>query len=204
MFCRWEVWEGKVNFAFVRWFINLSSSFFSLKVNLNFWYKCAIRNWLCTRGLKFLVYYHVMFISAAMLKQVVKKKIYTDFCVCVCFISFYFSGQMLTCYIFSVSQAKTHCMLDFSFWSNLIMKQVVRVLQGNPSLVTALAAIILVFLVHPALGLFVLLFSHSLCCHSMLCWYGSSLNSFLDCSYDVWINQGNKFVAYSWICITIC
>ncbi|KAM4124714.1 hypothetical protein ACB094_01G252200 [Castanea mollissima] len=74
---RWEVWEGKFNFAFVRWFINLSSSFFSLKV--------------------------------------------------------------------------------------------VRVLQGNPSLVTALAAIILVFLVHPALGLFVLLFSHSLCCHSMLC-----------------------------------
>lgn len=74
---RWEVWEGKVNFAFVRCFINLSSSFFSLKV--------------------------------------------------------------------------------------------VRVLQGNPSLVTALAAIILVFLVHPALGLFVLLFSHSLCCHSMLC-----------------------------------
>lgn len=122
----------------------------------------------------------------------------------VCFISFYFSGQMLTCYIFSVSQAKTHCMLDFSFWSNPIMKQVVRVLQGNPSLVTALAAIILVFLVHPALGLFVLLLSHSLCCHSMLCWYGSSLNSFLDCSYDVWINQGNKFVAYSWICITIC
>nr|XP_023921867.1 uncharacterized protein LOC112033311 isoform X1 [Quercus suber] len=77
MFCRWEVWEGKANFAFVRCFINLSSRFFSLKV--------------------------------------------------------------------------------------------VRVLQGNPSLVTALAAIILVFLVHPALGLFVLLFSHSLCCHSMLC-----------------------------------
>nr|XP_023914391.1 GPI inositol-deacylase isoform X1 [Quercus suber]XP_023914392.1 GPI inositol-deacylase isoform X1 [Quercus suber] len=74
---RWEVWEGKANFAFVRCFINLSSRFFSLKV--------------------------------------------------------------------------------------------VRVLQGNPSLVTALAAIILVFLVHPALGLFVLLFSHSLCCHSMLC-----------------------------------
>lgn len=79
MFCRWEVWEGKVNFACVHWFINLSSSFFSLKVNLNFLYKCAIRNWSCTRGLKFLVYYHVMFISAAMLKQVGKKKIYPYF-----------------------------------------------------------------------------------------------------------------------------
>lgn len=31
--CRWEVWEGNFCFAFLLWFVNLSSSFFSLKVN---------------------------------------------------------------------------------------------------------------------------------------------------------------------------
>ncbi|XP_062151546.1 GPI inositol-deacylase isoform X6 [Alnus glutinosa] len=36
-------------------------------------------------------------------------------------------------------------------------------------LVKALVAITLACLVHPALGLFVLLLSHALCCHSMLC-----------------------------------
>nr|POE98670.1 omega-3 fatty acid desaturase, chloroplastic [Quercus suber] len=63
--------------------------------------------------------------------------------------------------------AFVRCFINLS--SRFFSLKVVRVLQGNPSLVTALAAIILVFLVHPALGLFVLLFSHSLCCHSMLC-----------------------------------
>ncbi|XP_048327916.2 uncharacterized protein LOC107415154 isoform X1 [Ziziphus jujuba] len=47
--------------------------------------------------------------------------------------------------------------------------KVVRVLRANPSLVTALAAITMGCLIHPALGLFVLLFSHAFCCHSALC-----------------------------------
>ncbi|XP_059449322.1 uncharacterized protein LOC132180491 isoform X3 [Corylus avellana] len=47
--------------------------------------------------------------------------------------------------------------------------KVVRVLRVNSLLVTALVAITLVCLVHPALGLFVLLLSHALSCHSMLC-----------------------------------
>lgn len=74
---RWQVWEGKVCFIFIHWFIKLSSSFSSLKV--------------------------------------------------------------------------------------------VRVLRVNSLLVTAIIAITLACLVHPALGLFVLLLSHALCCHSMLC-----------------------------------
>lgn len=64
------------------------------------------------------------------------------------------------------------------------MKQVVRVLRVNSLLVTALVAIALVCLVHPALGLFVLLLSHALSCHSMLCRYASGLNSILGCSYS--------------------
>ncbi|EXC31385.1 GPI inositol-deacylase [Morus notabilis] len=46
--------------------------------------------------------------------------------------------------------------------------KVVRVLRVNPSLVTALSAITLACLVHPALGLFILLFSDALCCHNAL------------------------------------
>ncbi|RVW93994.1 hypothetical protein CK203_034108 [Vitis vinifera] len=49
------------------------------------------------------------------------------------------------------------------------MEQVVRALRANPLLVTALVAITLVCFVHPALGLFILLFSHALCCHNALC-----------------------------------
>lgn len=47
--------------------------------------------------------------------------------------------------------------------------KVVRVIRAKPLLVTALAAITLACLVHPALGLLVLLFSHALCCHTALC-----------------------------------
>ncbi|XP_028778530.1 uncharacterized protein LOC114735049 isoform X2 [Neltuma alba] len=47
--------------------------------------------------------------------------------------------------------------------------KLVRVLRANPVLVTTLAAIILACLVHPALGLVILLFSHAVCCHSALC-----------------------------------
>ncbi|XP_024031314.1 uncharacterized protein LOC21400655 isoform X2 [Morus notabilis] len=54
--------------------------------------------------------------------------------------------------------------------------KVVRVLRVNPSLVTALSAITLACLVHPALGLFILLFSDALCCHN-------ALSSFLTASF---------------------
>ncbi|XP_024182138.1 uncharacterized protein LOC112187528 isoform X2 [Rosa chinensis] len=47
--------------------------------------------------------------------------------------------------------------------------KVVRVIRANPLMVTALAAISLACLVHPGLGLLVLLLSHALCCHTALC-----------------------------------
>ncbi|KAM5581857.1 hypothetical protein ABKV19_010881 [Rosa sericea] len=47
--------------------------------------------------------------------------------------------------------------------------KVVRVIRANPLMVTALAAITLACLVHPGLGLLVLLLSHALCCHTALC-----------------------------------
>ena len=56
------------------------------------------------------------------------------------------------------------------------MKQVIRVLRANPLLVTALVAITLVCFVHPALGLFILLFFHALCCHNALCGYVSEFD----------------------------
>ena len=33
IFCRWQLWEGNFRFTFFHWFINLSSSIFSFKVN---------------------------------------------------------------------------------------------------------------------------------------------------------------------------
>ncbi|KDP27095.1 hypothetical protein JCGZ_20319 [Jatropha curcas] len=51
----------------------------------------------------------------------------------------------------------------------LYSSQVVRVLRVNPVLVTALTAITLGCFVHPALGLFILLSYHALCCHNALC-----------------------------------
>ncbi|XP_050381823.1 uncharacterized protein LOC126798805 isoform X2 [Argentina anserina] len=47
--------------------------------------------------------------------------------------------------------------------------KVLRVIRANPLMVTALATITLACLVHPGLGLLVLLFSHALCCHTALC-----------------------------------
>lgn len=46
-----------------------------------------------------------------------------------------------------------------------------RVVKANPLLVTALAAITLVCLVHAAFGLFIILSLDALCCHSALCRY---------------------------------
>lgn len=56
---------------------------------------------------------------------------------------------------------------------NSLMEQVVRAVKMNPSLVTALVAVTLVCFVHPALGLFLLLLSHALSCHSALSRYYS-------------------------------
>ncbi|KAJ0480624.1 putative GPI inositol-deacylase PGAP1, alpha/Beta hydrolase [Helianthus annuus] len=47
--------------------------------------------------------------------------------------------------------------------------KVTRVINANPSLATSLLAIVLVYFVHPALGLLILVFSHVLCCHHALC-----------------------------------
>ncbi|XP_022750511.1 uncharacterized protein LOC111299544 isoform X2 [Durio zibethinus] len=47
--------------------------------------------------------------------------------------------------------------------------KVVRVLRANPLFVPISTAIVLSTFVHPALGLFVLLLSHAMCCHSSLC-----------------------------------
>eukprot|EP00257_Ricinus_communis_P020318 XP_015579523.1 uncharacterized protein LOC8270501 isoform X1 [Ricinus communis] len=60
-----------------------------------------------------------------------------------------------------------HWFLNLS--SSFFQLKVVRVLRVNPSLVTALTAITLGCFVHPALGLFILLLSHALCCHNALC-----------------------------------
>ncbi|KAF9666304.1 hypothetical protein SADUNF_Sadunf16G0215700 [Salix dunnii] len=98
---RWQECEGNICLAFLQWFINLSSGFFSLKVR-------------------------------------------TPLGLC------------------SVS---IHA--DFSLFSRGC--GVVRVLRVNPLLVTALAAITLGCIVHPALGLFILILSHALCCHNALC-----------------------------------
>lgn len=57
------------------------------------------------------------------------------------------------------------------FISGSFKEQVVRVLRANPLLVTALAAITFACFVHPALGLFVVVASHALCCHTSLCRY---------------------------------
>ncbi|KAL5581294.1 hypothetical protein UlMin_013736 [Ulmus minor] len=64
--------------------------------------------------------------------------------------------------------------------------KVLRILRSNPFLVTALAAIALGCLVHPALGLFVLLLSHALCCHS-------ALSSFLTTSFRSHARQKEVF-----------
>lgn len=54
----------------------------------------------------------------------------------------------------------------FNLSSGFSSLKLVRVIRVNPCLVTALSAITLACLVHPALGLFILLFSHALSCHN--------------------------------------
>ncbi|KAL0692593.1 hypothetical protein Bca4012_059773 [Brassica carinata] len=49
------------------------------------------------------------------------------------------------------------------------LKQVIRLLKLNTTVVMTLVAVTLVSFVHPALGLFVLLASHALCCHNSMC-----------------------------------
>ncbi|KAF8364589.1 hypothetical protein HHK36_033440 [Tetracentron sinense] len=61
--------------------------------------------------------------------------------------------------------AVLHVFIRTSFFS----LKAIRILRGNPTLVTALIAITLVCFVHPALGLFILLLYHALCCHDALC-----------------------------------
>ncbi|KAL6288194.1 hypothetical protein ACE6H2_012584 [Prunus campanulata] len=53
--------------------------------------------------------------------------------------------------------------------SSFFSLKVLRVVRANPLLVTALAAIALVCLVHAAFGLFIILSLDALCCHSALC-----------------------------------
>ncbi|XP_020696935.1 uncharacterized protein LOC110110005 isoform X3 [Dendrobium catenatum] len=57
--------------------------------------------------------------------------------------------------------------IDFS--SILWSLKVVQILRSNPSLVAGFLSISLVCFVHPALGLIVLVFYHSLHCHASLC-----------------------------------
>ncbi|XP_010425480.1 PREDICTED: uncharacterized protein LOC104710555 isoform X2 [Camelina sativa] len=65
--------------------------------------------------------------------------------------------------------------LAFLHWFSIIsssfvcLKQAVRILKLNTTIVMTLVAVTLVSFLHPALGLFVLLASHVLCCHNSMC-----------------------------------
>lgn len=72
-------------------------------------------------------------------------------------------------YLFILSP---HLVVKVDF-DNLLMEQVVRAVRENPLVVAALVAVTLVCFVHPALGLFLLLLSHALSCHSALSRYYS-------------------------------
>ncbi|KAK9126756.1 hypothetical protein Scep_015602 [Stephania cephalantha] len=54
-------------------------------------------------------------------------------------------------------------------FSSFFSLKAVRFLIGNPTLAISLVAIILVCFIHPALGLLVLLLSHTFACHTALC-----------------------------------
>lgn len=56
-----------------------------------------------------------------------------------------------------------------SLSSGFFSLKVVRFVAANSSLVIAMVASTLVCLVHPALGLFILVLRHAFCCHSALC-----------------------------------
>ncbi|KAI4387714.1 hypothetical protein MLD38_000126 [Melastoma candidum] len=66
----------------------------------------------------------------------------------------------------------SHCLAVFHriiyVSSGLLSVKVVRFVWANPSLTMALVGCALACLVHPALGLFVLVGSHAFCCHSAL------------------------------------
>ncbi|KAG5527122.1 hypothetical protein RHGRI_028142 [Rhododendron griersonianum] len=62
-------------------------------------------------------------------------------------------------------------------FDNSLMEQVVRAVRENPLVVAALVAVTLVCFVHPALGLFLLLLSHALSCHSALSSHAQSKES---------------------------
>ncbi|KAG2261398.1 hypothetical protein Bca4012_013856 [Brassica carinata] len=53
--------------------------------------------------------------------------------------------------------------------SSFVCLKAIRILKLNTTIVMTLVAVTLVTFVHPALGLFVLLASHALCCHNSLC-----------------------------------
>ncbi|KAL8137355.1 hypothetical protein V2J09_003356 [Rumex salicifolius] len=74
---------------------------------------------------------------------------------------------------------KTNFCFAFIQWfinlsSSFFLLKVVNILRLNPLLVTALAATLVVCLVHPALGLSILLLFHVICCHNALCSYLSA------------------------------
>lgn len=53
--------------------------------------------------------------------------------------------------------------------SSFVCLKAIRILKLNTTIVMTLVAVTLVTFVHPALGLFVLLASHALCCHNSIC-----------------------------------
>ncbi|KMZ73655.1 hypothetical protein ZOSMA_144G00150 [Zostera marina] len=57
----------------------------------------------------------------------------------------------------------------FCFSSILYPFKVTRFLNGKQNLVVSLIAILFVCLVHPAIGLLILIIFHAYCCHSVLC-----------------------------------
>nr|GMC55529.1 probable disease resistance protein At1g12290 isoform X2 [Ipomoea batatas] len=59
-----------------------------------------------------------------------------------------------------------HWFLNLSY--AVLSSKVVRIVASNPSLVIGMVASTLVCFVHPALGLFLLLLSHAVCCHNAL------------------------------------
>ncbi|XP_057525131.1 uncharacterized protein LOC130804633 isoform X2 [Amaranthus tricolor] len=75
--------------------------------------------------------------------------------------------------------------------------KVVRVVRSNPALMTILVAIVLVCFVHPALGLSILLISHSFCCHSALCSRAQRKESLKDKDYDRMDQYANQRIGRS-------
>nr|GMD87434.1 GPI inositol-deacylase A isoform X1 [Ipomoea batatas] len=67
-----------------------------------------------------------------------------------------------------------HWFLNLSYV--VLSSKVVRIVASNPSLVIGMVASTLVCFVYPALGLFLLLLSHAVCCHN-------ALSSFLMASF---------------------